>query len=68
MSNPPPSALATATPEQRADAVQAVMRNKGMQQCATDQRLADSSISTCYEVIHLIPRMLVEFPALRLGQ
>lgn len=31
MSNPPSSAVATATPEQRADAVQAVMRNKGMQ-------------------------------------
>ncbi len=31
MSNPPSSAVATATPEQRADAVQAIMRNKGMQ-------------------------------------
>ena len=31
MSNPPSSAVATATPEQRADAVQAIMRNHGMQ-------------------------------------
>ena len=31
MSNPPSSAVATATPEQRADAVQAIMRKHGMQ-------------------------------------